>query len=104
MARYAALQRLALSTGIVEQGQEFVSDDVPGRYWKPLDREAKAAVKERDAAPPKPNFKAPTDREVALEKEVATLKGQLAEAEAETEKLRAEVDELTAPAEDAAAE
>jgi hypothetical protein len=103
MARYVALQRLALSMGIVEMGQEFVSDDVPGRFWKPLDREARAAVKARDEAPPKPNFKAPTDREVALENELATLKGQLAEAEAEAEKLKTDLDELTAPAEGAEA-
>lgn len=50
MPRYKALARLAFRTGIVEPDTEFESDLVPGDFWKPLDKEAKAAVKARDVA------------------------------------------------------
>ena len=50
MAEYLALDRVALNGGVVEPGTKFSSDDVPGRYWKPIDKEAKAAVRARDEA------------------------------------------------------
>lgn len=49
-AGYIALERIALSTGLVEKGEKFGSDAVPGKFWKPIDKEAKAAVKARDEA------------------------------------------------------
>lgn len=50
MAEYLALDRVALSGGVVEAGAKFSSDEVPGRFWKPIDKDAKAAVKARDEA------------------------------------------------------
>lgn len=50
MAEYIAEKRLALTGGIVEEGSAFKSDAVPGQHWIPQDKEAKAAVKDRDAA------------------------------------------------------
>lgn len=50
MAEYLALDRVALHGGVVEPGSKFSSDDVPGRYWKPIDKDAKAAVRARDEA------------------------------------------------------
>ena len=50
MAEYLALDRVALTGGVVEAGSRFSSDDVPGRFWKPIDKEAKAAVRARDEA------------------------------------------------------
>lgn len=50
MAEYLALGRVALTGGVVEAGSRFSSDDVPGRFWKPIDKEAKAAVRARDEA------------------------------------------------------
>lgn len=49
-AGYMALERIALPTGLVEKGEKFGSDLVPGRAWKPIDKEAKDAVKARDEA------------------------------------------------------
>lgn len=46
MARYRAKARLFLSR-LVEAGEEFTSDEVPGRNWEPVDADAEAAVKER---------------------------------------------------------
>ncbi len=50
MAEYIALDRVALTGGVVEAGTKFSSDEVPGRFWKPIDKDAKAAVKARDEA------------------------------------------------------
>ena len=50
MAEYLALGRVALTGGVVDAGTKFSSDDVPGRFWKPIDKEAKAAVRARDEA------------------------------------------------------
>ncbi|MFC5373971.1 hypothetical protein ACFPIF_15515 [Brevundimonas faecalis] len=50
MAEYLALDRVALTGGVIEPGAKFISDAVPGRHWKPIDKEAKAAVKARDDA------------------------------------------------------
>lgn len=90
MGRYMALERVALSTGLVEKGAQFESDAVPGRAWKPIDKDAKAAVKARDAAA----------REVAapsVDPRVAELEAALAEACGEINRLQSEVEALTAP-------
>lgn len=50
MAEYIALDRVALTGGVVEAGTKFSSDEVPGRFWKPIDKDAKAAVRARDEA------------------------------------------------------
>ncbi len=50
MAQYVALERIALSAGIVEKNAKFDSDGVPGKTWKPICKDAKAAVKARDEA------------------------------------------------------
>lgn len=49
MGLYRAKSRLFLGR-LVEVGEEFSSDDVPGRNWEPLDDEAKAAVADRFGA------------------------------------------------------
>lgn len=43
MARYRAKARLFLDR-LIESGEEFSSDGVPGQNWDPIDDDAKAAV------------------------------------------------------------
>lgn len=90
MAQYIALERIALGTGIVEANQKFDSDAVPGRVWKPICKDAKAAVKARDA-------EAKESAAPSADPRVAVLEAALAERDAEIERLQAEVEALTAP-------
>lgn len=104
MARYVAASPIALPSGIVAEGVEFESDEVPGMAWTPLDKEAEKAVAkansdriERKAAKAvvkgeKADEK-PTRRDpmvFQLRKEVDTLNAEVAE-------LKAMLEELTAP-------
>lgn len=56
MGQYRAKARLFLGR-LVEVGEEFSSNDVPGRNWEPLDDEAKAAVTDRFGADAQPETK-----------------------------------------------
>lgn len=94
MAQYIALERLALNSGIVEKGQKFASDDVPGRQWRPIDKDAKAAVKARDAA-----AKAAAESAEAEDPRVAELEAANADLQAEVDRLTADLEAATAPAE-----
>jgi hypothetical protein len=46
MAKYRALKPLFIGRPVAP-GEEFASDEVPGRNWEPLDDAAKAAVSSR---------------------------------------------------------
>ena len=94
MPMYLALARLAMPQGIVEAGEKFASDLVPGKFWKPIDKEAKAAVKARDQAKAAP----------AGDEQVSALEAALAEAKAEINRLQAEIEVLTAPPAEAVVE
>jgi hypothetical protein len=89
-AGYIALERIALSTGLVEKGEKFASDAVPGKFWKPIDKEAKAAVKARDDA-------AKAGAVVSADPRVAELERVAAEQAQVIADLQAEVEALTAP-------
>jgi len=91
-AGYMAMERIVLPTGLVEKGEKFGSDAVPGKFWKPIDKEAKAAVKARDEA-------AKAGVVVSADPRVAELEAALAAANSEAERLQAEVEALTAPVE-----
>lgn len=91
MPRYLALERIALGTGIVEKDAQFDSDGVPGRAWKPLCKDAKAACRARDEA-------AKVAPVAGDDPRVAVLEASLAEACEEINRLQAEVEALTAPA------
>lgn len=95
MAQYIALERIALGTGLVEAGCKFDSDGIPGKFWKPIDKDAKAAVKARDEA-------AKAGAVASADPRVAELEAALAAANSEAERLQAEVEALTAPVADAA--
>lgn len=90
---YLALERIALTTGIVEKGEKFGSNDVPGRAWKPLDAAAKAAVRARDEAAKAARQPASPDPRIA------ELEAKVAELEGDNAALSAQVEELTKPAE-----
>lgn len=92
MAQYVALERIALTSGLVEKNAKFDSDGVPGRMWKPVCKDAKAAVKARDEA-------AKAAAVPSADPRVATLEAALAEACEEINRLQAEVEALTAPVE-----
>lgn len=85
MARYSAKGKLYNGVRIVEEGEEFDSEAVPGLLWKPLDKAARDAVKARAfvSAPGRP------PANPAADAEVAALKAQLAEAQAQIEALTA---------------
>lgn len=57
MATYKAEAKLFITDPrtkagrLVNAGQEFESNDPPGRYWKPLDDDGKKAVEARKARP-----------------------------------------------------
>lgn len=91
MPKYIALNRVVLPGGIVEKDATFESDLVPGSQWKPIDKEAKAAVKARDAEVSQPVGADKPDPRVA---ELAALNEAL---EAEVKELQVQVDALTAP-------
>lgn len=100
MAEYLALGRVALTGGVVDAGTKFSSDDIPGRFWKPIDKEAKAAVRARDEA-----SRAEAE-EVAFvagsgepDPRIAELEAALAEA---TDLAKLRDDEITALTEDVA--
>lgn len=96
-AGYIATARIALPTGIVEKGEKFGSDAVPGRAWKPLDKEAKAAIRARDEAEK-------ADAAPSNDPRVGELEARVAELEAENAKQAAEIEALTAPDEPPAAD
>ncbi|WP_338575712.1 hypothetical protein V8J38_11150 [Brevundimonas olei] len=98
MAEYIAEKRLALAGGIVEEGGAFKSDAVPGQHWLPQDREAKAAVKARDAAKAEAVAHSKSEAEKS-DSRIAELEAKLAEAE-DLAKLRDE--EIAALTEDVA--
>ena len=89
-AGYIALERIALSAGLVEKGEKFGSDAVPGKFWKPIDKEAKAACRARDEA-------AKVAAPVSEDPRVAALEARVAELEAENAAKDAEIEALTAP-------
>lgn len=95
MATYKARERVALSSGIIEKGQVFASDAVPGNFWEPVDKDAKDAVKQRDL-----------EREAQAAKDAKPSRGdprvhqfqaRIVELEAENADLRSQIDDLTAP-------
>jgi len=90
-AGYLALERIVLPTGIVEKGEKFGSDLVPGRAWKPIDKEAKAAVKARDEA------RKASDVPAAEDPRVAELEARVAELEADIAAKDEQIEALTAP-------
>lgn len=96
-AGYIALERIALPTGLVEKGEKFGSDLVPGRAWKPIDKEAKAAVKARDEA-------RKAEAAPSSDPRVAELEAKVAGLEAENAGQAEQIEALTAPppADDAA--
>lgn len=99
MAEYLALERIVLPSGIVEPNVKFSSDIVPGQAWKPIDKEAKAAVKARDAA------KAAAAEAPSLaqaDARVAELEARVAELETENAAQAEQIEALTAPPADAA--
>lgn len=94
MAQYIALERVALTSGLVEKGAKFDSDAVPGRVWKPICKDAKAAVKARDEA-------AKASAVPSADPRVAELERIAAEQAQVINDLQAEVEALTAPAPEA---
>ena len=102
MGRYVATAPVALATGIVPEGGEFSSEDVPGLAWSPLDKDAEKAVAKANAdraerkaakAGPKGEDK-PSRRDpmvFQLRKEVDALNAEVAD-------LKALLEALTAPA------
>lgn len=91
MAQYVALERIALTSGLVEKNAKFDSDGVPGRMWKPVCKDARAAVKARDEAA-KAAASAPS-----ADPRVAELERIVAEQAQVINDLQAEVEALTAP-------
>jgi hypothetical protein len=87
MARYKALAKIPLPSGMVEVDEEFTSDLVPGTNWKPLDKEARDAVKAR-AFVKAPGSSAPQP-DLATKAELDATKAALAEALAQVEALTA---------------
>lgn len=92
MAKYIALNRIVLPGGIVEPGVQFDSDLVPGSQWKPIDKDAKAAVKARDEA-------VRAESVVKADPRVAELEALNEALEAEVADLKAQIETLTAPPE-----
>lgn len=93
MADYIALERVALSTGLVEKNTKFSSDAVPGRQWKPVCKDARAAVKARDAAvreAPSPAA-GPDPRVAELEAALAEAEQLAAMRDEEIEGLKAQI-------------
>lgn len=50
MARYKAEKPLFVGIRYVYAGEEFESDDTPGKFWIPLDSEGEAAIEARPPA------------------------------------------------------
>ena len=100
MAQYIALERIALGTGLVEAGCKFDSDGIPGKFWKPIDKDAKAAVKARDEAA-KASAVKPDAAAGLADLRVAELEQVVAEQAQVINDLQAEVEALTAPAPEA---
>ncbi|WP_292229323.1 hypothetical protein [Brevundimonas sp.] len=97
MARYQALARLALKDGLIETGQEFESDAIPGTFWHPLDKAAEAAVAKRDKAVTKPAPAAGPDPRVAELEAALKEAGELAELrDAENAELKTSLEAVTA--------
>lgn len=90
MAQYVALERIALTSGLVEKNAKFDSDGVPGRMWKPVCKDAKAAVKARDEAVRAAAIPSADPRVAELERVVAEQAQVIND-------LQAEVEALTAP-------
>lgn len=82
MAEYLALERVALNDGVRETGEKFTSDAVPGRAWKPIDKEAKAAVRARDEAARAPVDVVLVPGDGKQAERIAELEKELAEAQA----------------------
>lgn len=95
MAQYVALERIALVSGLVEKNAKFDSDGVPGKFWKPVCKDAKAAVKARDEA-------AKAAAVPSADPRVAELERVVAEQAQVINDLQAEIEALTAPAPEAA--
>lgn len=58
MARYKAEAPIFLGIRYINAGEEFESDDVPGRYWIPLDEEGEAKVQAQPPAATNPRARA----------------------------------------------
>lgn len=98
MPRYKTTVRAFVAGTLLGEDVEFSSDDVPGRTWRPIDKDAKAAVRAREDA----DRKAAADAAVGVEDpRVAGLEAALSEANDRINELQAEVEALTAPAADA---
>lgn len=99
MPRYKTTVRAYVAGELLGEDVEFSSDDVPGRTWRPIDKDAKAAVRARDEAA----RKAAADAAVGAEDpRVVGLERFIAEQTQIIIDLQAEVEALTAPAADAA--
>ncbi len=111
MPRYKTTVTAFVEGILLGENVEFSSDAVPGRTWRPIDKGAKAAVRERDEAAKAAKVPVASEREVELEKVVESLQldlivandklgeayEKLSDASARINELQAEVEALTAP-------
>lgn len=105
MGRYVATAPVALATGIVPEGGEFLSEEVPGLAWSPLDKDAEKAVAkanadraERKAAKAGPKADKGEDKPSRRDPMVFQLRKEVDALNAEVADLKALLEGLTAPA------